>query len=36
MESIEQMIKRLCPEGVEYVKLGEVGTFYGGFIGKYA
>lgn len=24
MESIEQMIKRLCPEGVEYVKLGEV------------
>ena len=24
MESIEQMIKRLCPKGVEYVKLGEV------------
>ncbi len=24
MESIEQMIKRLCPEGVEYVKLGDV------------
>ena len=24
MESIEQMIKRLCPEGVKYVKLGEV------------
>lgn len=24
MESIEQMIKRLCPEGVEYVKLGEI------------
>ena len=23
MESIEQMIKRLCPEGVKYVKLGE-------------
>lgn len=23
MESIEQMIKRLCPEGVEYVKLGD-------------
>ncbi|MBQ0063095.1 MAG: restriction endonuclease subunit S [Prevotella sp.] len=23
MESIEQMIKRLCPEGVQYVKLGE-------------
>ena len=24
MESIEQMIKRLCQKGVEYVKLGEV------------
>ncbi|MDD6027258.1 MAG: restriction endonuclease subunit S [Bacteroidales bacterium] len=24
MESIEQMIKKLCPKGVEYVKLGEV------------
>ena len=24
MESIEQMIKRLCPKGMEYVKLGEV------------
>lgn len=23
MESIEQMIKRLCPKGVEYVKLGD-------------
>ena len=34
MESIEQMIKRLCPEGVEYVKLGEVGKFYGGLSGK--
>ena len=34
MESIEQMIKRLCPKGVEYVKLGEVGKFYGGLSGK--
>ena len=24
MESIEQMIKRLCPEGIKFVKLGEV------------
>lgn len=24
MESIEQMIKRLCPEGVKYVKLGDI------------
>ena len=34
MESIEQMIKRLCPKGVECVKLGEVGKFYGGLSGK--
>lgn len=24
MESIEQMIKRLCPEGIKFVKLGDV------------
>ena len=24
MESIEQMIKRLCPEGIKFVKLGEI------------
>ena len=34
MESIEQMIKRLCPEGVKFVKMGEVGAFYGGLSGK--
>lgn len=33
MESIEQMIKRLCPEGVEYVKLGEIGTQFNGLSG---
>ena len=30
MESIEQMIKRLCPKGVEYVKLGEVASIKNG------
>lgn len=30
MESIEQMIKRLCPEGVKYVKLEEVATIKNG------
>ena len=30
MESIEQMIKRLCPEGVPMVKIGDVCTCYAG------
>lgn len=30
MESIEQMIKRLCPEGVEWKKISEIGTIYRG------
>ena len=34
MESIEQMIKNLCPDGIKFVKLGEVGKFYGGLSGK--
>lgn len=34
MENIEQMIKRLCPGGVKFIKLGEVGKFYGGLSGK--
>lgn len=33
MESIEQMIKRLCPEGVKYVKLGEISTQFNGLSG---
>ena len=28
------MIKRLCPDGVEFKRLGDVGTFYGGLSGK--
>ena len=31
MESIEQMIKRLCPKGVEYVKLGELFELRNGY-----
>lgn len=34
MESIEEMIKNLCPDGIKFVKLGEVGKFYGGLSGK--
>lgn len=30
MESIEQMIKRLCPNGVEFKKINEIGTIYRG------
>lgn len=30
MESIEQMIKRLCPEGIEWKKINEIGTIYRG------
>ena len=30
MESIEQMIKRLCPNGVEWKKISEIGTIYRG------
>ena len=31
MESIEQMIKRLCPKGVEYVKLGDLFELRNGY-----
>lgn len=30
MESIEQMINRLCPKGVEWKKINEIGTIYRG------
>ena len=30
MESIEQMINRLCPKGVEWKKIDEIGTIYRG------
>ena len=34
MSKIEDLIKQYCPDGVEYKKLGELGTFYGGITGK--
>lgn len=34
MKNLETLIQELCPDGVEFVKLGEVGTFYGGLSGK--
>lgn len=34
MSKLEYMIRDLCPEGVRWVKLGEVGVLYGGLSGK--
>ena len=34
MNEIEKLIQELCPDGVEYRRLGEIGTFYGGLSGK--
>ncbi len=34
MNKIEKLIKELCPNGVEWKKLGEIGYFYGGLSGK--
>ena len=34
MTKLERMIAELCPDGVEYKTLGEVGEFYGGLSGK--
>lgn len=34
MTKLEQLIKELCPDGVEYKTLGELGKFYGGLSGK--
>lgn len=34
MNKIEKLIKELCPNGVEWKKLGEIGSFYGGLSGK--
>lgn len=34
MSKLEELIQELCPDGVEYKKLGEIGKFYGGIIGK--
>lgn len=34
MSKLEQLINDLCPEGVEYKTLGELGAFYSGLSGK--
>ena len=34
MSKLDELIQELCPNGVEYKKLGELGKFYGGLTGK--
>ena len=34
MSRLSEMIKKLCPNGVEYKRLGEIGEFYSGLSGK--
>ena len=34
MSKIEKLITKLCPNGVEFKELGELGEFYGGLSGK--
>ena len=34
MSKIEELIEKLCPNGVEYKTLIELGDFYGGLTGK--
>lgn len=34
MNKIKNMLNNLCPNGVEYKTLGEIGTFFGGITGK--
>ena len=34
MTKLEELIKKLCPNGVEYKSLGELGIFLGGLSGK--
>lgn len=34
MSKLKQLINELCPDGVEYKHLGELGLFYGGLSGK--
>ena len=35
MSRLSELIKKYCPNGVKYKKLGELGAFYGGITGKY-
>lgn len=34
MSKIDELIQQYCPDGVEYVKLDEMGSFYSGLSGK--
>lgn len=34
MSRLDELIKRLCPNGVKFYELGELGKFYGGLTGK--
>ena len=34
MSKLQELIDRLCPNGVEFKPLGELGTFFGGLTGK--
>ena len=34
MSKLSKLIAELCPNGVEYKKLGEIGGFYSGLSGK--
>ncbi len=34
MSRLQELIAELCPDGVEYKALGELGAFYGGLTGK--
>ena len=34
MSKLKELIDGLCPDGVEFKPLGELGTFFGGLTGK--
>ncbi len=34
MSTLDKLIAELCPDGVEYKTLAELGKFYGGITGK--
>lgn len=34
MTQLEELIKELCPDGIDYYFLGDIGKFYGGLTGK--
>lgn len=34
MSKLQKLLQELCPDGVEYKPLGDLGFFYGGLTGK--